>query len=75
MTGEPARARTNAERSRLFRERRRPGLRVIEIQVFESEIAALVAAGLLDAAMHNDAGAIEVAIEQALAQALRPWRS
>jgi len=47
-----------AERMRLFRERRRKGLRCVTIEVRESEIDALVRMGLLNSEMRNDASAI-----------------
>jgi hypothetical protein len=43
-----------AERMRLHRERRRQGLRCLMIEVRETEIDALVRAGLLGAEMRND---------------------
>jgi len=47
-----------AQRMRLFRERRRKGLRCVTIEVRESEIDALVRMGLLAPEMRNDANAI-----------------
>jgi len=43
---------------RLFRERRRKGLRCVTIELHEDEIDALVHMGLLNAKMRNDANAI-----------------
>jgi len=47
-----------AERMRLFRERRRKGLRCVTIELHEDEIDALVRMGLLAPEMRNDANAI-----------------
>ena len=47
-----------AERMRLFRERKRKGLRCVTIEVHEDEIDALVRMGLLAPEMRNDANAI-----------------
>ena len=47
-----------AERMRLHRERRRQGLRCVTIQLFETEIDALIREGLLRHEMRNDPGAI-----------------
>ena len=47
-----------AERMRLFRERRRKGLRCVTIELHEDEIDALVRMGLLGAEMRNDADSI-----------------
>ena len=46
-----------AERMRLFRERRRKGLRCVTIELHEDEIDALVRKGLLNVEMRNDASA------------------
>ena len=43
-----------AERMRLFRERRRKGLRCVTIELHEDEIDVLVRKGLLNAEMRND---------------------
>ena len=57
-TTEPVARSLAAERMRLFRERKRKGLRCVTIEVRESEIDALVRMGLLTPEMRNDANAI-----------------
>ena len=47
-----------AERMRLFRERRRKGLRCVTIELHEDEIDALVRKGLLNVEMRNDANSV-----------------
>jgi hypothetical protein len=47
-----------AERMRLFRERRRKGLRCVTIELHEDEIDALVRMGLLNVEMRNDANSV-----------------
>jgi hypothetical protein len=47
-----------AERMRLYRKRRRVGLRWLPIELSESDIEGLIRKGHLDAVMCNDAGAI-----------------
>ena len=51
-----------AERMRLFRERRRKGLRCVTIEVRESEIDALVRKGLLNVDMRNEPIAVSNAL-------------
>ena len=53
-TAEPTARSAAAERMRLHRKRRRMGLRCLMIEVRETEIDALVRAGLLGAEMRND---------------------
>ena len=53
-TKEPDARSAAAERMRRHRERRRMGLRCLMIEVRETEIDALVRAGLLGAEMRND---------------------
>ena len=50
--------RSAAERMRAHRERRRLGLRCLMVQLFESEVDALVGKGLLAPETRNDARAI-----------------
>jgi hypothetical protein len=57
-TKEPDARSAAAERMRRHRERRRMGLRCLMIEVRESEIDALVRAGLLERDTRNDANAI-----------------
>ena len=47
-----------AQRMRLFRERKRKGLRCLTIELRETEIDALIHKGLLNSEMRNDANAI-----------------
>jgi hypothetical protein len=55
---DPAARSPAAERMRLFRERRRKGLRCVIIELHEDEIDALVRMGLLAPEMRNDANSI-----------------
>ena len=57
-TTEPAARSPAAERMRLFRERKRKGLRCLTIELHETEIDALVRMGLLAPEMRNDANSI-----------------
>ena len=47
-----------AERMRLFRERKRKGLRCVTVELHEDEIDALVRMGLLNVEMRYDANSI-----------------
>jgi hypothetical protein len=47
-----------AERMRLYRKRRKVGLRWLPIELSEAEIDKLIRKGHLNAEMRNDAGAI-----------------
>jgi hypothetical protein len=51
-----------AERMRLYRKRRRVGLRWLPIELGEAEIDKLIRKGHLKADMRNDAGAIITAL-------------
>jgi hypothetical protein len=62
--------RSAAQRMRAHRERRRLGLRVVAVQVFESELDALVNKGLLAAETRNDARAIIQALHRHFEQTL-----
>jgi hypothetical protein len=53
-----------AERMRAHRRRRKLGLRCLTIQLFESEVDALVRLGLLALETRNDASAIVQAIHR-----------
>jgi hypothetical protein len=59
-----------AERMRLYRERRRQGLRCITVELRETEIDALVRRGLMKAEMRNDMYAVRRALYRYLDQAL-----
>jgi hypothetical protein len=47
-----------AERMRLYRERRRDGLRCLTIELRETEVDALIQRGLLSSETRNDPGAV-----------------
>jgi hypothetical protein len=64
--------RSAAQRMRAHRERRRLGLRVVAVQVFESELDALVNKGLLAPETRNDARAIIQALHRHFEQTLAP---
>jgi hypothetical protein len=51
-----------ADRMRLYRKRRRVGLRWLPIELSEADIAKLIRRGHLDVVMRNDPGAIVQAI-------------
>lgn len=51
-----------AERMRLYRERRRQGLRCLIIELRETEIDALIRGALLKSEMRNDASAVSEAL-------------
>jgi hypothetical protein len=54
MLPEDATANRSTERARESRRRKKDGLRLIPIEIFEQEIAELVQLGLLPAHEHND---------------------
>ena len=71
----PAHARSPAaERMRLYRERRRSGLRCLLIELRETEIDALIRRGLLKSEMRNDTAeiidALYAYLDRTLGQAL-----
>jgi hypothetical protein len=51
-----------AERMRLYRQRRKGGLRWLPIELSEADIEGLIRKGHLNAVMRNDAGALVQAI-------------
>ena len=59
-----------AERMRLFRERRRKGLRCLTIELRETEIDALIRNGMLNAEMRDDPIAVSEALYAHLDQTL-----
>jgi len=59
---DPAARSPAAERMRLFRERRRKGLRCVTVELHEDEIDALVRMGLLAPEMRNDANSVIAAL-------------
>ncbi|MGO9849097.1 MAG: hypothetical protein ACLPKT_21585 [Methylocella sp.] len=50
-------------RTRAFRERRRRGVRLIQIRIKEAEVEALERLGYLEPGLHEDAGSIQRAVE------------
>jgi hypothetical protein len=62
QTAEPVSRSSAAERMRLYRERRRSGLRCLIIELRETEIDALIRRGLLKSEMRNDTAEIIDAI-------------
>lgn len=70
ISGSPLRP-TSAERTRLYRERRRKGLRCIWIEIRDTEITELARRGLLPEADRDDPVAISRAIGKWLDQSLR----
>jgi hypothetical protein len=61
-TTEPTPRSPAAERMRAHRERRRLGLRCFSVQLFDSEIGALIGKGLLKADARNDPQAVREAL-------------
>jgi len=47
---------TSTSRTRTFRERRRPGVRLVQIRIKEAEIEALERLGYLEPGLREDAG-------------------
>jgi hypothetical protein len=66
---EPVRS-AAAERMRRHRQRRRDGLRCLFIELRETEVAALISKGLLDAEMRNDPTAVVEALYEHLDRTL-----
>ena len=66
----PAAPSAAAQRMRLFRERKRKGLRCLTIELHETEIDALVRMGLLRTEMRNDPIAVSNAVYAHLDQTL-----
>jgi hypothetical protein len=59
-----------AERMRRHRQRRRDGLRCLMIELYETEVDALIQRGLLKAEMRNDSFAITEALYEHLKHTL-----
>ena len=57
---------SGAERMRRHRDIRKAGLRFIPVHLYEDEISALVARGLLDASQRQNPTAVAVALGQYL---------
>src|SRR5215211_2920833 len=69
-TTEPIARSDASERMRLYRERRRRGLRCVTIQLRETEIDALIRKGLLRAETRNDQSALRKALHAHLDRTL-----
>jgi hypothetical protein len=54
---------TSTARTRAFRERRRRGVRLIQIRIKEAEIEALERLGYLEPGLREDAASIKKAVE------------
>ena len=67
---DPAARSPAAERMRLFRERKRKGLRCLTIELRETEIDGLIRKGMLKAEMRNDVNAILEALYEHLERTL-----
>ena len=59
QTGKP----TSTSRTRAFRERRRRGVRMVQIRIKEAEIEALERLGYLEPGLREDAASIMKAVE------------
>lgn len=65
-----------AERAYRHRERRRKGLRMIAVEIYDCEIDQLEALGLLAASDRSSAAALKPALERVTEVVLRPkWRA
>jgi hypothetical protein len=69
-TAEPEAPRTAAERMRRHRDRRRRRVRFLGIELFDTEVDALVRRGLLRAETRNDRSAVTKALYAYLDRAL-----
>jgi hypothetical protein len=54
---------TSTSRTRRFRERRRRGVRLVQIRIKEAEIEALERLGYLEPGLREDAASIKKAVE------------
>jgi hypothetical protein len=65
-----------AERMRRFRQRRKEGMRCVKLLLRITEIDGLIRLGYLMQELRNDPGAIQVAAETLISDALYegPWR-
>jgi len=61
-----------AERARRHRERKRNGLRMVSVEIFEQEIERLETLGLLGASYRSNTAALKPAIERVIECVLRP---
>ena len=68
---EPAARSAAAERMRLYRERRRLGLRCYLVQLRDTEIEVLIGKGMLNAETRNDPSAITDALHTHFDRTLR----
>jgi hypothetical protein len=64
-------AMTSTERSRVTRERRRRGLRLVPVEILDGEVNWLVDVGLLPISEHDDPRKIGRAIERLLERSSR----
>jgi hypothetical protein len=64
-------ARTSTERSRVTRERRRRGLRLVPVEILDGEVNWLVDVGLLPISGRNDPRKMGRAIERLLERSTR----
>ncbi len=58
---------TSTPRTRLFRERRRRGVRMVQVRITVAEIDALTRLGYLELGLREDAGSIKRGVEALLA--------
>ena len=54
---------TSTSRTRAFRERRRRGVRMVQIRIKEAEIEALERLGYLEPGLREDVGSIQKAVQ------------
>ncbi len=54
---------TSTSRTRAFRERRRRGVRMVQVRIKEAEIEALERLGYLEPGLREDAASIKKAVE------------
>ena len=64
-----------AERMRRHRARRREGLRSLTIELYETEIDALIASGFLEKGSRNDANAVTQALYRLFDRVFRVTRN
>jgi len=62
---------TSTSRTRAFRERRRRGVRLVQIRIKEAEIEALERLGYLEPGLREDVGSIQKAVQTLVSDT--PW--
>ncbi len=67
-------SKTDAERARRYRARRRQGLCVVPLEVSESEIDGLVRGGLLESSHAGDPKKVGEAVREAMKEHLEKFR-